>query len=105
MVCQPSPWGLRMLGCVCAYSLSCVRPFATRWPVARQAPLSMVILRARILERVAIPFSRGSSQPGDKTQVSHIEGNNGILTIPPSHLLCIVVMYCIFVYAINPHCY
>ena len=30
------------------------------------------ILQARILEWVAIPFSRGSSQPRDQTQVSHI---------------------------------
>ena len=29
------------------------------------------ILQARILEWVAIPFSRGSSQPRDWTQVSH----------------------------------
>ena len=32
------------------------------------------ILQARILEWVAIPFFRGSSQPGDQTQVSHIAG-------------------------------
>jgi len=32
------------------------------------------ILQARILERVAIPFSRESSQPRDLTQVSHIVG-------------------------------
>ena len=32
------------------------------------------ILRARILEWVAFPFSRGSSQPRDWTQVSHIAG-------------------------------
>ena len=32
------------------------------------------ILQARILEWVAIPFSRGSSQPKDQTQVSHTEG-------------------------------
>ena len=32
------------------------------------------ILQARILEWVAIPFSRGSSQPKDKTQVSQIAG-------------------------------
>ena len=32
------------------------------------------ILQARILEWVAIPFSRGSSQPRDKTQVSHTAG-------------------------------
>ena len=33
------------------------------------------ILQARILEWVAFPFSRGSSQPRDWTQVSHIAGN------------------------------
>ena len=32
------------------------------------------ILQSRILERVAFPFSRGSSQPRDQTQVSHIAG-------------------------------
>ena len=32
------------------------------------------ILQARILEWVAFPFSRGSSQPRDKTQVSYIAG-------------------------------
>ena len=46
--------------------------------VAHQAPasvtLSMRILQARILEWVALPFSRGSSQPRDQTQVSCIAG-------------------------------
>ena len=37
------------------------------------------ILQARILEWVAIPFSRGSSQPRDRTQASHIAG--GFFTI------------------------
>ena len=32
------------------------------------------ILEARILEWVAFPFSRGSSQPRDQTQVSCIVG-------------------------------
>ena len=32
------------------------------------------ILRTRILERVAFPFSRGSSQPRKQTQISHIAG-------------------------------
>ena len=32
------------------------------------------ILQARILVRVAFPFSRGSSQPKDRTPVSHIPG-------------------------------
>ena len=37
------------------------------------------ILQARILEWVALPFSRGSSQPRDGTSVSCIAG--GFLTI------------------------
>ena len=32
------------------------------------------ILQARILEWVAFPFSRGSPQPRDRTQVFHIAG-------------------------------
>ena len=32
------------------------------------------ILQARILEWVALPFSRGSSQSRERTQVSHIAG-------------------------------
>ena len=56
------------------YSLSCVQLFMTPWTVAHQAPLSMGILQARILEWVAMPSSRGSSQPRDQTQVSHIAG-------------------------------
>ena len=32
------------------------------------------IFQARIPERVAFPFSRGSSQPRDRTQISHIAG-------------------------------
>ena len=51
-------------------SLSRVRLFATPWSVARRAPLSMGTLQARILEWVAMPSSRGSSPPRDRTQVS-----------------------------------
>ena len=49
--------------------LSRVQLFATLWTV----PGSSVhgILQARILEWVAIPFSRGSSWPRDWTQVSY----------------------------------
>ena len=38
----------------------CVQLFVTLWAIAHQAPL---ILQARILEWVAMPSSRGSSQP------------------------------------------
>ena len=39
-------------------------------------PVDLVhgILQARILEWVAFPFCRGSSQPRDQIQVSHIAG-------------------------------
>ena len=47
-----------------------VRLFATPWTVAHQAPLSMGILQARILEWVAMSSSRGSSQPRDRTRDS-----------------------------------
>ena len=39
-----------------------------------QAPLSMGILWARILEWVVMPYSRGYSQPRDQTEVSLIAG-------------------------------
>jgi len=39
----------------------------------------MGILQARILEWVAMPFSNGTSQPGDQTQVSLIAG--GFFTV------------------------
>ena len=50
-------------------------------PVNCSPPGSSVhgILQARILEWVAVPFSRGSSQPRDWTQVSFIA--SGFLTI------------------------
>ena len=49
---------------------------AQSWPVDCSPPSSSVheILQARILEWVAISFSRGSSRPRDQTQVSHIAG-------------------------------
>ena len=45
-------------------------------PMDCNPPSSSVhgILQARILEWVAIPFSRGSSQPRDRTQVSGTAG-------------------------------
>ena len=79
------PWRLLMPGkhqaqCLargdrCAVlSFSVVSDSATPWTVARQAPLSMGILQARILEWVAMPFSSGSSPPRNQTGVSCIAG-------------------------------
>ena len=63
----------------CAWRSACsvssdVPDCATLWTVARHLPLSMGILQARILEGVAMPSSRGSSQSRDQTQVFHIAG-------------------------------
>ena len=52
--------------------LSHVQLFVTPWTVARQAPLSMGILQARILEWVVNSYSRGSSWPRNRTHVSGI---------------------------------
>ena len=48
----------------CAESLSCLRLFVTPWTVAHQAPLSMGILQARILEWLPCSPSGGLSNPG-----------------------------------------
>ena len=47
-------------------SESHIRLFVTPWTYTVYG-----ILRARILERVAFPFSRGSSQPRGQTQILH----------------------------------
>ena len=62
-----------MLLC-CALLLSHIRLFVISWTVACPAPLSMGILQAKILGWVAMPSSRASSQPRDRTQVSCIAG-------------------------------
>ena len=52
-----------------------VQLFVTPWTVARQVSLSMEwMLQARILEWVAILFSRGYSQPRDWTHISSTAG-------------------------------
>ena len=50
-------------------SFSCVQLFVTLDIVAHQTPLLLAVFQVRILEWVAIPFSRGFSQPKYWTQV------------------------------------
>ena len=54
---------------------------ATPWTVAHQAPRSMETLQARMLEWVAMPSSRESSQPRHRTQFFHIVGR--FFTVEP----------------------
>ena len=68
----------RVHGCVftllcCAQSLSRVR-LCDLMDCSPPGSSVYGILQARILEWVAISFSRASSQPKDSTQVSHIAG-------------------------------
>ena len=60
---------------ICCSVLCLMSEFLPKpWTIAHQAPLSMGILQARILGWVAMPSSRGSSQPRDQAQVSCIAG-------------------------------
>ena len=73
--------------------VSHVHLFVTPWTVACQAPLSMDILQVRILEWVAISFSKGSSQPRDPTEVSALQ-EDSLPSEPPrkpreAKLLCV----------------
>ena len=54
------------------------------------------IFQARVLEWVAISFSRRSSWPRDRTQVSHIVGRH--LTIWATREVAFYYFFCLFVY-------
>ena len=58
----------------CAVLSRSVSDCATPWTVAHQAPLSNTILQPRRLEWVAMPSSKDSSQPRDRTRVSPSKG-------------------------------
>ena len=62
------------------------------------------ILQARILEWVAISFSKGSSWPGDWTQVSHIAGRlftNWVIRKDLFH--CMTMLYFVYLFVIDRH--
>ena len=62
-------WGLS----VCVLScFSCIWFFVTLWTVALPGSSVHGVLQATILERVAVPFSRGSSQPRDPSCISYV---------------------------------
>ena len=76
-----------MRACMLSH-FSCVQFLATLWTVAHQAPLSM--------EWVAMPSSRGSSQPRDQTCISYdscIAG--GFFTAEPPGKPLLFIHFCI----------
>ena len=66
--------GFYLLLCSAVLCCAYCSVVSTPWTVAHQAPLSIRVLRARILEWVAMSSSRVYSQPRGRTQVSHIAG-------------------------------
>ena len=67
-------------------SRSVLSDSAPPWTVAHQAPLSMEFSRQELLEWVAIPFSRGSSQPRGQTQAAALQPDS-LPSEPPGKLI------------------
>ena len=61
-------------------SLSHIWFFATSWTMAHQAPQSMGISQARILEWIAIPFSRDLLAPGIKPRSPALQADSYCLS-------------------------
>ena len=80
-----------------------VQLFVTLWTVARQAALSVGFSRQEwILEWVAMPFSRGSFRPRDRTHVSCGSCTaGGFFTTEPSGKPS---MYIFYIYFLNQWC-
>ena len=64
---------LAKASCACLVTQSCLT-LCTPWTVAPQASLSMGFSSPEYWRGFAMPSSRGSPQPRDPTQVSHIAG-------------------------------
>ena len=83
--------------CVYVYTHSCLT-LCNRMDCSPTGSSVQGILQARLLEWVAVPFSRGSSQPTGQTQVSWIAGRfftiwvtreaQKVLVAKPSLTLC-----------------
>ena len=73
----PQTDGTSILLCVyCAQVLSPVPLFVTPWTAARQAPLSMGILQARMVKWVAMPFSGDLPNSGIKPRSPALQADS-----------------------------
>ena len=88
-ICEPVSV-LCVCVCVCVCVLAAQSCLTLCDPTECSLPVFSVhvILQARILEWVAIPFSRGSSWPRDQTQVSPITGRFFLLGTPIDEFIC-----------------
>ena len=72
---EVSGWTSRLRPCPLIVCVLCrAQLFATLWAAASQAPLSMGFSSQEYRSGVAVPSSRGPSQPRDRTQVSYTAG-------------------------------
>ena len=71
----------------CTLSLSHVQHFVAPWTAAHQAPLSMVILQARILEWASIPSPGDLPNPGIKPRSPSLQAGS-LLFEPTGKLSC-----------------
>ena len=81
---------------VCFVKVKVTQSFVTFCnPMDCSLPGSSVhgILQARILKWVAIPFSRGSSQPRNRTQISHIAGRFFTILATRKVWLCTLFLF------------
>ena len=81
--------------CACMPShFSHVQLCVTLWTVALQALLSMGFSGQRILEWIAMPSSRASSQPRDRTHFSlcFLHWKTGFLPLAPHEKVVIIVI-------------
>ena len=69
-----------------------VQLFVTPWTVACQAPLSMGILQARILEWVAMPSSRRAPWARDSTWITYVSFT-GLHAKSLSHVWLLVTLW------------
>ena len=79
-VTDTDPWAAEKLNALISFprrfvcyakSLQLCLTLRDPWTVAHQAPLSTAFSRQELLECIAVPSSRGSSQHRDRTHVSY----------------------------------
>ena len=79
-----STFDIPVILCVCSVMSDALQPHGLY--VACQAPLSVEILQARILEWVAMPSSRGSSQPGIELRSPTLQADSLPSEPPGKHM-------------------
>ena len=78
--------------CLSACMLSQIRLTVTPRTVARQDPLSIGFCRQEIVEWVAVPYSRGSSRPKDRTCIACVSCTNTQILYHCDDCVCLLLL-------------